>query len=429
MFPRSAPLLLTCLLLATLPACGDDDPLGRKAAATTPVPVSDATTTAQLTKAAIDHALPSVVAISVTRNGVTRNGTGTVVQRGLVIADAALIGTPASQLVASAERSPAPQHTPAVTGTATPAVTAAAANATAPAATSPTTPGAAATTTPAATATTPTATPTTRPSPVPPIPATVIVREGSGEEHEATIEGTDRVSGLSLLRVGDLDAVAPARAGSTPKLGQELASVGYLSARREAVRPGTVVTTGRAARENRENEVGLIEATAPLGPQGIGGPLVDGRGQVVAVTTRAVMPVVPGAVLGVPYSSVLRIARALAEGGRVRRAYLGLDTIAITPTRAEALDLQTASGVLVQSLVPGSPAAFSSLKGPTGRRWIAGRLVPTGSDAITQIDGIKLREPEELEAVLATKRPGSRIALRVIRGNRSLTVHITLGER
>ncbi|MBO9532400.1 MAG: serine protease [Solirubrobacteraceae bacterium] len=409
---------LVAATATTLVACGGDDPLGKRDAGA-PAPVSRETTTAQLAKAAIDHALPSVVAVSVTRGGSTTTGTGTVFKRGLIVTDAALVRQP----TAPAERAtpkPSPKSEPAST---TPTGTTP--SGTTPEGTTPTG------TTP--TGTTPVATstpkPTTRPLPKSTAPATITVRERSGDEHTATLQGVDAVSGLAVLRVNELDTVPAAKAGAAPTLGQELASVGYYVARRPAVRPGTVVTLGRSSRKNRESEVGLIEATAPLGTQGIGGPLVDGRGQVVAVMTRAVEPNVPGAVVGLPYASVVRIGKALADSGRVRRAYLGLDTVGITPTRAEELRLSTSTGVLIQGIVKGSPASFSTLRPPTGREWIAGRLVPTGSDAITQIDGKPIASPEDIDAVLATKQPGDRIALRSIRGSHGVTVHVTLGER
>lgn len=203
----------------------------------------------------------------------------------------------------------------------------------------------------------------------------------------------------------------------------------YLSARRPAVRPGTLVTIGRAVRRNRQSEVGLMEATAPLGTQALGGPLVGADGRVVGITTRSLASLVPGTVVALPYDSALRITKALVDGGRVRRAFLGLDTVGVTPNRARELQLSTATGVLIRSIVPASPAAFSTLRGPTGMTRIDGRIVPRGSDVITRIDGEPVKEPEDLEAALATKKPGQRIALQVIRGDRGMTIRVTLGER
>lgn len=426
---RSAVLpCLLCVAALPLASCGDDEPLGKKRSG--PAAVSDETTTAQLMTNAVDDALPSVVAVSVTRGGVTLTGTGTVLTSGYVVTDAALVGNAA----------PTPTPTPRPTPTPTPTSTPKATPTRTPAATTPrgTTPARSST---AKSTATPTVTPAPKPSAAPkpagtprplpkmPTPAIVTVREASGDEHPGTVEGTDPVSGLAVLRVGELDAVPVAKAGRAPELGEQIAAVGYLSARRPAVRPGTLVALGRAARRDREVEVGLVEATAPLGTQGFGGPIVDGKGQVVGITTRVLPSLVPGTVVALPYASALRITKALADRGQVRRAYLGLDTVGITPDRAEELRLSTSTGVLIRTIVSGSPASFSTLKRPTGMTRIGGRLIPTGSDVVTKIDGTPVKEPEDLDAALATKQPGQRIALTVIRGSRGLTVHITLGER
>lgn len=346
--PASAPCLLALAApLCVIAACGDATP-----AATT----VDAQQ--QLTQRALKRAMPSVVAVSVTRGTTTRTGTGTVLIRGQVTVDATLVGSPTSTT-----------------------------------------------------------------------PAVLSVREASGEEHTASLEGTDRLSGLAVLRVSELEAVPPAKGGGAAALGQPVAALGYLSARRPAVRPGAVVAVGRSVRAAGNAEGGLLEATASLGGQAIGGPLVDAEGRVVALTTRTLVSLVPGTVVGLPYASAARVTRELASVGKVRRAYLGVETVGITPTRAKELGLQTASGVLVGRLIPGSPAAVSSLKGPTGTVKIGGRPIPTGSDAIVAINGTRVREPEDLEAALQELRPGTTARLKVIRGDQSLTISIPLIAR
>ena len=195
------------------------------------------------------------------------------------------------------------------------------------------------------------------------------------------------------------------------------------------MRPGTVVTTGRSARGQGLAEVGLFEAAAPLGAQGFGGPLVDDRGQVVGISTRRLAPMVPGATVAMPIASAQRITKALGEGGRVRRAYLGIETVGLTASRAKELGLRTSSGVLLRTIAPGSPAAFSTLRAPTSTTAIGGRSIPTGGDVIVQLEGRPLKEPEDIDAALATMQPGKRVTMKVVRGDESADVKATLAER
>lgn len=260
--------------------------------------------------------------------------------------------------------------------------------------------------------------------------AGVTVREGNGEEHSGVVDGIDRLSGLAVLRVREMTAVPIAKITEDPPLlGQALAGIGFLSARRPGLRPGSVVTTDRAVRKEGIAEVGLFEATASLGSQGFGGPVVDAEGRVVGITTRALSSMVPGTVVALPAASAQRITKALSESGRVKRAFLGLETVGVTPPRAEALRLQTSTGVLLRSVLAGSPAAFAPFKKPTSGTTIGGRVIPTGGDVIVGIDKTRIVEPEDIDRVLANRAPGRRVAVKVIRGDRAVTVRVTLGER
>lgn len=308
---------------------------------------------------AVNIALPSVVAVSVSTGGETRNGSGTLLAPNLVVTDAALVTTKAGEPAAG-----------------------------------------------------------------------VTVREGNGEEHGATVDGIDTLSGLAALRVRDLTAVPVARAArGDATLGEQVVGLGFLSSRRAAMRPGTVVTTGRAARGEGNAEVGLFETSAALGAQSIGGPIVNGAGRVVGITSRRLSAMVPGSVVALPIASARRIVRALGEGGSVRRAYLGIETVGLSPTRASELKLKTSTGVLLRTIAPGSPASFSTLRAPTGTTSIGGRSIPTGGDVIVRFENQRVREPEDIDALLATMQPGRRVTMKVVRGNESVDVKATLGER
>jgi serine protease Do len=259
--------------------------------------------------------------------------------------------------------------------------------------------------------------------------AGVTIREGNGEEHAGVVDGIDRLSGLAAVRVQDLTAVPVAQWSKAPVvLGQQVVSLGFLSARRPAMRPGTVVTTGRSVRANGDAEVGLFEATATLGSQGFGGPVVDAEGRVVGITTKGLASAIPGTVVALPIKSALRIVTQLRDEGAVRRAYLGIDTVGITPSRAEELNLSTSAGVLLRSITPGSPASFVGLKKPTGTATIGGREIPSGGDVIVALDKTKINEPEDLDAAIARRHPGQRVALHLIRGDHAAVVRVTLGE-
>lgn len=358
------PVVLTASATVVLSGCGDEDTrTGRVANANRDAVARAAGVPSvaggRLHENAVNVGLPSVVAVSVSTGGETRNGTGTLLAPGLVVTDATIVTTASGEPAAG-----------------------------------------------------------------------VTVREGNGEEHGATVDGIDALSGLAALRVRDLSAVPVARAArGDATLGEQVVGLGFLSSRRAAMRPGTIVTTGRSARGEGSAEVGLFETSASLGAQSLGGPIVNESGRVLGITSRRLSAMVPGSVVALPVSSARRIVRALGEGGSVRRAYLGIETVGLSPTRAAELKLTTATGVLLRSIAPGSPASFSTLRPPTGTTSIGGRSIPTGGDVIVRFENRQVREPEDIDAALATMEPGRRVTLKVVRGDDSVDVKATLGER
>jgi iron complex transport system substrate-binding protein len=104
----------------------------------------------------------------------------------------------------------------------------------------------------------------------------------------------------------------------------------------------------------------------------------------------------------------------LLETGQVEHAFLGVEPAELTPQVAERFDIDTDEGVLVFSVVEGSPAAHAGLR---------------AGDVIIAVDGEPLRAVEDLLAALRERSPGDRVALDILRrgGQRSLTV--TLADR
>lgn len=343
---RGAPLTAaaTALLLA---GCGADDPLKERA------------DEPRQQRSAIERALESTVAITAGTGGEAKTGTGTVIAKGVVVTDRALV----------------------VDGSGRP-----------------------------------------RPS--------VAVRTADGREASGTVDGIDPLSGLAAIGVRELETVPSLRAGAARSaLGDAVTAVAMLGGKRPAARRGEVLSTGRVARREGVAETGLLEASATLGVQSVGGALVDAQGRAVAITTRGPAALLPASVVALPVRSARRIAQALHDDGRVRRAYLGLETVEVTAARAEELGLSTHRGLIVRAAVPGSPADYAGLRMPTGVREVGGRQIPTGGDVVVAIGDTRLATPEDLEAALERSRPGQRVRLRVIRGREADEVSVRLGER
>ena len=238
----------------------------------------------------------------------------------------------------------------------------------------------------------------------------------SGGRTSAALVGRDPSTDLAVLRLegdlpgGDLAApewyqgegLAPAQlvlAVARPD-GDVQASLGVLA----AVRGPWM--TGAGGRVDAYLQPDLV-----MYPGFSGGALVDAEGRVIGLNTSALLR---GATASLPQSTVSRVAETLIAHGRMRRGYLG---VSVQPVRlpaevAQALDQRT--GALLVSVEEGSPAAGAGLH---------------LGDVIVSVASDRIRELDDLLAVLTGDRIGQAVPVRFVRGGEVRTLDVTIAER
>lgn len=165
---------------------------------------------------------------------------------------------------------------------------------------------------------------------------------------------------------------------------------------------------------------GLIQTDAAINQGNSGGPLVNALGEVIGINTAIVRgsgaggPVAEGLGFAIPSNTVKEVAEQLIEHGRVRRPYLGIEWVAITPRIASAYDLPVEFGAYIQDVEPGGPAD-------------RGGLLP--GDIISAIHGQAIDEQNSLVTILMRSDPGEEVQVTVFREGNELTLDVTLGER
>ena len=76
----------------------------------------------------------------------------------------------------------------------------------------------------------------------------------------------------------------------------------------------------------------------------------------------------------------------------------------------------------------GSPAAHAGLRAATHQVTADGQTALLGGDSITALDGKPIRSAQALADAVASKHPGDRVSLTVVRRSVTRTVSITLGS-
>ncbi len=84
------------------------------------------------------------------------------------------------------------------------------------------------------------------------------------------------------------------------------------------------------------------------------------------------------------------------------------------PALPSAPDLLGGSGALIREVIADSPAEKAGLQ---------------VGDLITGVDDVPLNADHSLTAVVGTFQPGDRVELTVVRGGKTLTINLTLGQQ
>jgi S1-C subfamily serine protease len=227
----------------------------------------------------------------------------------------------------------------------------------------------------------------------------------------AHVAGRDPATDVAVLRVDATDlALAEIGDSGSLKVGHFVLAVG------DGPRAswGVVSALGGRWRTARGGEVDqFIRLDLTLYPGFSGGPLVDAQGRVVGIITSGPSRQIE---LAIPATTVARVADELIEKGRVSRGFLGvgLQPVRLPEESRPALPAAGEIGLMVVSVQPDGPAARSGL--------LLG-------DVLVALDGAPVSAPDEVQAMIAGRRPGSAFTATVLRAGAPTEVRITVGER
>ena len=221
---------------------------------------------------------------------------------------------------------------------------------------------------------------------------------GDSKQVSAKVVGTDEETDLAVVRAEPLeinsnDAVKfqPVNLGNSEelKVGQIVIAVGNPF----GLTGGPTVTAGIISSLNRnvqfENGIlELVQTDAAINPGNSGGPLINTKGEVVAINT-AKIPYGQGIGFAVPINTVKSILNDLVENGHVTRPWLGISTVKLNPRIASFYRLPLVHGALIVNVEPYSPADNAGLR---------------RGDIIEEIDGNKIESPSQISSYIRKKK-------------------------
>jgi S1-C subfamily serine protease len=176
----------------------------------------------------------------------------------------------------------------------------------------------------------------------------------------------------------------------------------------------------------------VIQTDAAINPGNSGGPLLNAAGEVIGINAQIASAGGGGNVgigFAIPINTLRSELEQLKETGEVEHAYIGISGGTVTPDLAKALNLPVEEGVIVQSVTKGGPAAKAGLEAGDTPATVEGAQVQLGGDIITEVDGEKLAEMDELIEIIQGSEPGDELELTIVRDGDEETVGVTLGTQ
>ncbi|HMX70716.1 MAG TPA: trypsin-like peptidase domain-containing protein [Solirubrobacterales bacterium] len=257
--------------------------------------------------------------------------------------------------------------------------------------------------------------------------------------YDASVVGTDPSTDLAVIKVDAPESeMKPLALGDSTdvKVGDPVVAIGNPFGLDRTVTTGIVSALQREISSLTNYAISnVIQTDAAINPGNSGGPLIDANGNVIGVNSQIATGSGSstsgnvGIGFAIPSNTVKDVVGQLIEDGKAEHAYLGISGATINEQLANALNLGTDTGVLVQEAPKDGPAAQAGIKAGDTAVTIQGQRVMAGGDVITKVNGTDLGSMEDLIDAVNGAKVGDEMELEVERDGQTSTVTVKLGTR
>jgi len=255
----------------------------------------------------------------------------------------------------------------------------------------------------------------------------ITINFANGDALEAKLIGTDPKTDIALLKLIEEPSepipFVPFADSDKTRVGDWVIAIGNPFGLGGSVSAGIISARSRDINSGPYDD--FLQTDAAINRGNSGGPLFNMDGEVVGVNTAIFSPT--GGSVGVGFSVPANIASnivdqlniasnivdQLREYGETRRGWLGVRIRQVTEELAEGLELEKASGALVEDVTTGGPAEDAGVE---------------IGDVILSFDGKEIAEMRELPRAVASTAIDETVRMIVSRKGKTQTLKVTVGR-
>ena len=252
----------------------------------------------------------------------------------------------------------------------------------------------------------------------------VVLSDGT-QYDDVTVVGRDTLNDLAFLKISGVNDLTAAKLGDSGdmQVGAKVVAIGNaLGQYQTTVTSGIISAMGRPltasdeSGDSSEQLENLLQTDAAINPGNSGGPLVNISGEVIGINT-AVASEAQGIGFAIPINDAKGLIKSVVESGTLKRAYLGVRYVSITPDVVSQLKLSVKNGAYISdssnAVVSGSPADKAGLQ---------------PKDIITKVNGTAIDAQHPLSSQLSQLVPGDTVTLVVLRDGKTIELKATLTQ-
>jgi S1-C subfamily serine protease len=252
----------------------------------------------------------------------------------------------------------------------------------------------------------------------------------------AKIIGTDTSNDVAVLKIdpAKVPTLTPIQIGDPNQVsvGDPVVAIGNPLGYDFSLSAGVISAVGRTIDAPNGSSISdAIQTDAAINPGNSGGPLIDSQGAVIGINdqiaTSSGTNANQGVGFAVPVNTAMTSLQQIRDNGGI--TWLGIQGLSLTSDVAKALNLKQTQGVLVEDVVPNSPASQAGLQAGNNQVTVQGQTITTGGDIITSFDGTQVTSMKQLVGLIAGHKRGDKVSLVFLRNGKSMTVEATLEIR